>query len=221
MAFVGISQNLMGDVRNKIRTMCLAEVQSLGEDPMRAFTMTGYESWFLDQLWGQHLHLRDQIPERWFRKFDNVDVHFNFNWNGDPAALRNYNTYIRINAKGIMFPPDIHGSDVYLGFTPDAELPPELAKVVHFSHQKKQIEKRWDDVRSKVCGFLETCKSLNEAIKLWPDLRMYIPSDYLERLDKKPERSTSTSKALDVLATINTDEIAAAAVIARMSGAEV
>jgi hypothetical protein len=223
MAFVGISQQLKADVRGKISNMQYAEVNSLGPDPKNSFTATGTESWFLEKVWGEHLPLRNLMPDSWCTARSEVfDLHIKLNWDGTESSLRQYDFYIRMRSTGIKLPPVyMRNSDIYVGFTPSEQLPPELQTVSQYITQVKEINARWNNVQSKVSDFLGHCKSLNEALKLWPDLKMYIPTEYITRVEKKTERSSERSSAADVLATINTDEIAAAAVIARMSGAAV
>jgi len=59
-------------------------------------------------------------------------------------------------------------------------------------------------------------------LKLWPDLKLYIPNEFIARVERKAAKAEkSESSAASILAGINTEEIHAAAVIARMSGANV
>jgi hypothetical protein len=68
-----------------------------------------------------------------------------------------------------------------------------------------------------VLSFLQHCKSLNEALKLWPDIRIYIPQRYLDKAEtvtKKAKAAEST--ALEHLKSIDTDNAVASAVMLRM-----
>ena len=65
--------------------------------------------------------------------------------------------------------------------------------------------------------FLEACKSLNEGLKLWPDLKYYIPEQYLKKVAEKVEKKKRPSEALDALKEIDVDQIVANAVMARMA----
>jgi hypothetical protein len=96
---------------------------------------------------------------------------------------------------------------------------PLIAEHVVYRKKVAEVDARWDKVRTDVLKFLENCKSLNEAIKLWPDIRIYIPKQYIERVEKKAERSVSTNSALDILKGIDTDGAVAAAIGARLASA--
>jgi hypothetical protein len=65
---------------------------------------------------------------------------------------------------------------------------------------------------------LGACKSLNEALKLWPDVRIYIPKEFLERVERKVERTTNSGGA-EAIKKVDTDAAVSAAAIARMMGA--
>jgi hypothetical protein len=94
---------------------------------------------------------------------------------------------------------------------------------VQYRLDKHQVASKWSQIKDKVITFFRSCKSVNEAIKLWPDVRMYIPTEYMERVERKAARGPGSgpSDAMSVLATMNLEEIQAAAVVARLSGAKV
>jgi hypothetical protein len=58
---------------------------------------------------------------------------------------------------------------------------------------------------------------LNEALKLWPALALYISDNYINRVNENASRSKTVSKAADILASIKTDEITAAAVSVKLT----
>lgn len=86
---------------------------------------------------------------------------------------------------------------------------------------RKECEDRWNKVRTQVIDFVQKCKSLNEALKLWPDLAKYVPDEYIERVNKKAERSKpAESDAAKALAAMDMDAVAASVTLARMAGAK-
>lgn len=227
--FVGISRLLISEVNWRINHMRDAELSTLGDNPIEKTKLNGSETWLHDKLWDGRAHLIPTLPEYWFTKPDNMTVYVKLNWDSarrPDGRISDYDMRLDIRpdrSGATKFPPHLRGGypDVYIGFTPDEQLPAELQTYLEFSNRKKEIYERWLKVTHQVETFLNSCKSLNEALKLWPDVRMYIPTSYLERVERKVEKAKSASQAADALAQIDVDELQAAAVIARMSGANV
>jgi hypothetical protein len=78
------------------------------------------------------------------------------------------------------------------------------------------LKTKWDKVEKDILEFLGKCKTLNEAVRLFPGVRMYVQRDDLERLDRKVERFSERKKIVEEMAT---DELTAAAIAARLAGA--
>lgn len=91
----------------------------------------------------------------------------------------------------------------------------EILKKTEQAITLKEIDLRWQKTLEQVNLFLGKCKSLNEAIKLWPQVALYIEDEDMERFNKKVERKARE----DVLANIDTDELTAMAIAAKLSGA--
>jgi len=206
------------------------EVDAAGDHPSNKIPLTGNESWFIDRVWEGRTDLMTTIPEHWKARPKTVDLHVAFDWDGTPEGLKHHITFcVRLKPTGqIAFPPQYIPYDYYrdtpairIGFTPTEVLPAEFQTCYEYAQRVKEINTRWKKVIDQVSEFMQSCKSLNEALKLWPDLRVYIPKTHLERIEKKSERKASESTAAEVLSRIDTDQIQASAVIARMSGAAV
>jgi len=217
MAFVGISANLTSAVRNQIHTMRNAELNAtIGETTSRIpITVTGNERWFIEKVWLNKLNLLSEIPSEWLAKFEAVDFHFSGpDFKLDCRAEGNFK-----------LPPIYRGSypDVYVTFNVGDDMPVDIINEhIIKAKQRSEILQRWEKVAKQVYDFLDNCKSLNEALKLWPDLKLYIPNEFIARVERKAAKAEkSESSAASILAGINTEEIHAAAVIARMSGANV
>lgn len=213
MAFVGISQKLISDVRDVCHRMCAAELNTVGD--VGQLKLTEHDHWYRELSYGKNLHLMELIPKEWtstYRGFGNFHVS---EGECEYSISTQSSEYIRDL-------PPAHSD--YAAFTvsiDDPRLPEEVKLMVHKLRERKEIEQRWNSVRSKVCDFLESCKSLNEAIKLWPEVEHYLPKHYIERLLQKREKTTTASKAIEVLGQIDTQELTAAVVIARLAGATV
>jgi hypothetical protein len=77
-----------------------------------------------------------------------------------------------------------------------------------------EIQNKWEGVKTQIREFLDKCRTLNEAVKLYPGLRMYVPKEYLDRVDKKVERAEKVAK----LHGIDTEGLTAAAIAAKLAG---
>lgn len=226
MAFVGISQTLVQEVRSNINRLCEAELNTVaGTDPMDGILTTGEEPWFVKQAWGEHFHLKAVVPETWLAKNKKLDLQFRILDDAE-NTMYHFNHHVSL-PEAITLPPvyrtyysDSRAELKLVFYMNDPAMPENIRAKIKLVAQVKEIKTRWEKVRTNVVSFLDQCKSLNEAIKLWPDLRVYIPSSYLEKLDRKAERKAGKeSNAAEMLKTIDVNEVQAAAVIARLSGA--
>lgn len=210
MAFVGISQKLISDVRNVCNRMCAAELNTVGD--VGNVKLTEHDHWYKELCYGKHLHLMQTIPQEWtriYRGYGNFHV---------SEGERHYSIGTQASDSIPGMPPNHNDYGAFTVSIDDPRLPEEVKLMVHKIRERKEIEQRWNSVRSKVCDFLDSCKSLNEAIKLWPEVEHYLPKEYIERLLQKREKSANQSRAAEVLDSIDTQELTAAVVIARMAG---
>lgn len=216
MAFVGISKDFMERVKTKIHSMHHAETKSIGEVP--TISITDREPWVLKSLWGDYIHLVDQMPEKWMNKLEEVRLRVEIN-NPDlvDKSDRNFSFKVKAPSK-IVAPPNF---DWYQETSVPADCP-QIAPIVEYATKFKEIQVRWSNVLREVTEFLQACKSANEAVKLWPDIKMYFDQHDIDRLEIKVARSgAAESEAAKKLATLDTTSLTSAAVIARMSGATV
>lgn len=212
MAYVAINPAFLERVTDKIRGMSKAEQNTLGNPPIPAITPTS--DYFINILWGEHKHLLPALPAKWKHAHNEFRLTI-------VVGEEEFQTRFETKGFGDVFPPysswyDDHKLDVN-----EALEYHDLAPLAQHYIEKAEIIARWDAVETKVIGFLRECKSLNEAVKLWPDLVTYIDKGDIERLQTKREKVVNTSRAAEALAALNTDELMGAAVIARLSGAEV
>jgi hypothetical protein len=222
MAYVGISQGLITEVKNKISIMHQKEQSALGASPTEAIQLKGDEPWFIEQIWQGHHHLKTVVPESWLVKAKKLTIKFQIKRAESSFGFSRKFEF----ADPITLPPTCRAYygdvEATVSFEADQALAPEFQAVVDYHKQATDASVRWKKVMESVTTFLNKCKSLNEALKLWPDLRVYIPSEFLQRVDKKPEkRDPAQSLAAEMLNTIDVNEVQAAAVIARLSGAQI
>jgi hypothetical protein len=204
MAYVAISGSLVSDVRSVISNMQRKELAAIGPIP----PLDGTEPFIDLGIWGRYLHLKSQMPAEWKGQMTSVRLRIQLEdgaWQGD------------VNTKNVVEVPPRYSQ--YSPTTISVHYQDNLLKpVVDSVSQQRDCNARWKKVEEQVVPFLEKCRSLNEALKLWPDLRMYIPREYLDRVERKVERSKADSAAAqEALKNIDTDTVVAAAVIARIS----
>ena len=219
MAFVAISKDFMSRVESKISNMCRAELKTLGDKPDLALNPA--DPFFINTVWKEHAHLYPIMPREWLGKHTEVSMKFKVpETNFTNEAKNNFGFKAKTTGANqeFAFPP----SHSYYDTVVCDPYNPVMASILDYAIKMKEIEQRWDTVESKVVEFLRACKSANEAIKLWPDVKTYFDSEDVKRLDIKVVRSGSKdSAAAAALAGIDTNEMMSAAVIARLSGAQV
>jgi hypothetical protein len=209
MAYVAINPAFCDRVKAKIELMKSAELKTIGDAPLPDVGTNS--DFFMDNVWGEHRHLCALMPNEYKQSCHEWRIAIMVD--GDETPLK-----LETKGKGGIYPPNFswysHQAVQKLDY-------PEVQPLLAYLKTKAEIVARWENVEHKVLGFLENCKSLNEGVKLWPDLVTYIDKDDITRLGVKREKSANQSRAMEALAALNTDELMGAAVIARLSGADV
>lgn len=108
-----------------------------------------------------------------------------------------------------------HVSDVLRAPTYAAEVG-EFPEYVQYQTNVIAISSRWEKVKFDVLDFVQHSKSLNEALKLWPQLEVYIPESYLQKVEAKVSKSKASSHAAEILAKMDTNTAIMSAVSAQM-----
>jgi hypothetical protein len=224
MAYVAISRGLLTEIRNKIADMKHAEEKSLPENPVDVYGRTAankpLDSWLEETIWEGAMHLKPLLPPSWITKVDKFDLIIRIKKeDGNTISVGSY----RFTSSGSAYEMpayyrNLYSPDIVVTVTPEmAATNPFFKECVDYAAKRKEVDKRWDDVKTAVFDYLGKCKSLNQAIKLWPGIAHYIPKAYVERVEEKAERKIREAEAEDSLKSIDTDAIEAAAVIARLS----
>lgn len=208
MAYVAISGALRSSVMRNINTMRDKELELFFSAAVSPERVNVIEDWHLEMAWGEHLPLKQVIPQEWCVM--QADVHITTeDENSD-----------RVTFKLIFDPklPTPPKSEPYAFRATLARTHPFVAPRLEAHKRRLAVKKRWEKVKDDVGTFLGQCKSLNEALKLWPDLRVYIDQSDLNRVESKVVRS-KTSDALETLKKIDTDAAISSAVLARLAAA--
>lgn len=222
MAYVAISHNLIQETKNRIETAKRNElVNELGGYAPHELQVSS-PALAEALMWYGHEDLMKVIPSEWLKTSE--DVRFNIKLE-EPIGRRGdisielksaARAVIRPNASASMYGNTIHVDENTINLLP--ETTPDIAKLrklMQDHRTENQITEKWQKIEAAVIEFLKSCKSLNEAVKLMPNIRLYVPDDYAQRLDRKASRSEPSEAA----AKIPSEEISAAAVAARLMGA--
>ncbi len=220
MALVRITTKLVDEVRNQCEHMRVAEVNQYVGGFDTAFHGQLNNEFLERMLWGDYLHLASQIPENWLTKTDNLG-----------AELRKKNEHNQVIAS-----LSINFRDVKIRLRPgyagynrlviDMETLDQYADTFAVIEQLREsmdkhirtmeISRKWDKTKEEVTMFLRKCKSLNEAIKLFPAIVMYVPKSYQAEVERKITRDRVDRS--DLLSEAQAEELTAAAVAARLAG---
>lgn len=221
MATVYITNELKDRVRTKINSMRKAERSSDIPNFQIATNLDVSQLYNLG-CWGKdNVYLCDLIPKSWLQKVDEGQIVFFSEIEGSNFVKTSMrfiglkNAYARPK-DGYYAKTDAELSIEYVRSLPEDTL--GRAQILHHCEQaviSTEIDLRWNKVVDDIVGFLSKCKSLNEAIKLFPNVVMYLDSDDLERVKRKIER---TSERKQIVKEIDTQSLTAAAIAVKLMG---
>jgi hypothetical protein len=221
MATVNITKEFKERVEQRIRGMHRKELEAELPNLNKAHSIDANYLYHYG-CWGKdYMHLVREIPKDWLAKMSDAHVEIH----GENDDGKDVSCTVRfVGMSGYQRP-----KDSYYGHTRSAVQYKELlampdtvlgrAEALAAWEENKQVvalKTKWDKVEKDILEFLGKCKTLNEAVRLFPGVRMYIQRDDLERLDRKIERFSERKKIVEEMAT---DELTAAAIAARLAGA--
>ena len=221
MAYVAISNGLISSTERNIRDMRNKEKEAVpavpesGNVPDNDANMTAL-------IWGDHQHLCKQMPDDWKARPGKITLRVGFSM-GEAYGDRQYAADFQVTAPSGFEVPRTENSSSYYGYIhkveEDSHLLPQGARdLVAYRKQMHEIDHRWSDVETKVRQFLNASKSLNEAIKVWPGLSLYVNKEYLDRVNNKSTPREKTKSDVETLAaSIDLDSLTAAAVASKLT----
>lgn len=180
MAYVAVSNQLKYDIRNKIYRMRHLEIHGLGEQPQIVPTREELEAGY----WGNYLPLKDQIPGHWKETVGQIRVDA---FNGHDMVYSQYYNHSYMDGpprRDKMAKIVLHAGD------------PRVDKYLKWKSEVKDISDRWEKVENTIMSFLNTCKSVNEALKLMPELAHYLDKDVIDRVNRKVEKKKGSEAVL-------------------------
>jgi len=216
MAYVAISNNLISSTQNNIIKMRDKEKTSVPAPPER-ISVSNKDANLELLIWGNHLHLRDQMPNEWKKTTNRINARIQYEY--APEQTTSFE-FIFESIDPIEVPQcndnSYYGHNIHVPET--SHLLPQQARAA-IEHQKfcRQTDEKWSAIKAQVSDFLRAAKSLNEALKLWPALSLYISDEYIDRVNNNPKREKMASRAEEIMASISIDDLTAAAVASKLT----
>lgn len=220
MATVYITKELVSRVKGKIDLMRLAERRSDLPNIDKNHIVDASHIFNLGAWGAEHIHLLHAIPKEWLAKVTDANVHVT----GEDENGTTIKGCVRFNGltTAFMRPTSSYYNMTESTLTIDQlralpeETPGHAELIARWEDTlvEQAINARWAKVTNDIVEFLDKCKSLNEAIKLFPGVRMYIDSDDIQRMEKKVERPTQRAKIVEQ---VDTEGLTAAAIAAKLA----
>lgn len=221
MAYVAISNGLISSTERNIRNMRDKEKETRTAPPEQG-TVPDEDGNMTALIWGDHHHLRNQLPDNWKHNPGRVTLRCGFKLN--PEDEKGYSVDYQVTApSGFESPCTSDNHSSYYGYIVKVDehnhlLPAGAKELIEHRKFCREIDNRWADVESKVRQFLNASKSLNEAIKVWPGVSLYVNKEYLDRVNDKVVRGVRPKSDVEQLAaSIDLDSLTAAAVASKLT----
>jgi hypothetical protein len=222
MATVGITKELRDRTKNVIELMCKAERASDLPEIDKNYSIDASMLYNIG-CWGvDHVHLLESIPKDWLSKCGDASITIH-GWTDEGRSLR---TSVRFDGMAFAYQRPADGYynrpvseltvDQVRAFSEETPGRAELLQRWDDALVEVAINARWEKIKVDIDEFLQKCKSLNEAVKLFPGVRMYIHAHDIQRLERKLERPTQRAKIVE---SYDTEGLTAAAIAAKLAAA--
>lgn len=223
MAYVAISRDVTARMKNKIKKMRTREIETECPNLDTQHTIDASEL-YLRGCWGaEHMHLVNVIPKDWLSQEtsgtirikgaikgepDDIEVSTGVQFKGMTAAYRRpANDYWNRSHSELRI-------DELLALPSTTPGRAEAMMQYEQASNAALIGARWDKVEKQMMQVLDRCKSLNEAVKLFPGIKLYLDPSDIERMERKVSRAPRE----ELLADLDLGEMTAAAVVANING---
>jgi len=221
MATVYITRELINRIGSRISKMRDQEIQIEVPDHEKRIHLDATEL-LMQMAWGDYKHVFPQLPKEWLKHSKSQDLYVHADMGEDGEYTNKYSFTI----EGMTAYYEIPTSDRWSAPRPTCskewlEARIHLAGAQEILDQLAQkeirntIHMKWEKVSADIRAFLDKCKSLNEALRLWPALKMYVPEEYIERVEFKVERR---KRETEIIETVDLEGLTATAIAAKLSG---
>jgi chromosome segregation ATPase len=220
MAIVRVSNKLIESIEQKVNRMGRASIDTLEEQlPSPQEHVDAYKESIERQAWALSPQLRGQLPSDWCISRDKFHVQLDMG-RDEPLNGGQINLPEKIEVPYT----ESYGSYWNSTVTIKAEnMSNEMLEVantfVEIYDKINSVRKKYKDLSTKLVDFVKSQPSLNTALKIMPELAMYVAQDYIDRVNEAVEKKPK-QKPEDILneLDIDRDELAATAIAHRMSG---
>lgn len=222
MATVYITKELITRVKQRINNMRRAERSADVPNFDKNIFVDASQMYNLGCWGAKHVHLINQIPKDWLQATTDANITIK----GTLDDGRNLATVARFSGLTSAYhrPKDSYysKSDSELTLTEVRALPEEMLGRAELLQRWDEavialdIDAKWEKVETDIAEFLKKCKSLNEAVKLFPNVTMYIDAEDMQRLNRKVERASQRKLIVE---SYDTDGLTAAAIAAKLAEA--
>lgn len=220
---VAITKKLLWDVEKQVRTMRNKELHQISTLIEIENDETG--EWFLELWWKEHIHLKDMLPDDWKGTPDDSYVQINdvpVTDEGGPVKYEEFVVNYEMLGDWDHTMPPSYNPYANIMHIPYEQMPEQFRPGLEKAKQYRAAEARWNRVQQQVTKFLSECPSLNKALELWPDFRVYVPQNYLDTVALPTPKRTKRdlSAATSVLDGLDKGTLMAAKVRERLQQAE-
>jgi hypothetical protein len=237
MALVRISKQLIEDVKRVVNSLGHKEIGQINQPRLEVVPFNEHIRSISALFWGEHAHLRDLMPKQWCVKARGFTINTRHTHEDGYVEHTSQVSFLAPGLEVVLPPETVLGYtngthnvasmrveyDVIAGAAADpghlhhAVAAPVFA-VVQYEQAVRKVRRAWDARRDQIVHFLSKCKSLNEAIKLWPEVKLYVPKHYIDTVETPVVRAQPVTRKEKVLADVDTDDITAAAIAAKLQG---
>lgn len=220
MATVLISKDLISRVETKIERMRRAERNGDLPNIDKAYSIDASTLYNIGCWGAEYIHLLNMTPKDWLAEQTDANIEL-VGHTDEGSGLR---TAVRFNTMKSAYQRPSSG--YYNKYQSELTLE-QLREFPEETPGRAELLQRWDDavielpinnkwakVKTDITEFLDKCKSLNEAVKLFPGVRMYIDSEDIQRMERKIERPTQRAKIVE---DVDTEGLTAAAIAAKLA----
>ena len=226
MAYAAITNDVINRVDGIIKTMRNNEVAATCPDLNKDYAIDASHIYNLSVWEKEHVHLMHVIPKDWLAKIESAYINVvGDHYDADGVLVGSIKKQVRFKDMTTAYARpskdywNRQSGEIHIDalralpdFTPGRT---ECIERFMDACTEAEIDARWAKIRLDILAFMRRCKSLNEALKLLPTLRMYIDPEDIKRVEKKVERAPRK----ELTEGVDADTITAAAVAARLMAA--
>ena len=197
--YVRKTMTLVEDIRDTVDRMKHSEVKKLYKGtsiPLDTPLHREVRKVIEKVLWKEAPDLMDKMPEGWCKMEDAIQVSF---YAPSPSIGIPIHFETSIEDK-LKLPPTYskYGTDCQIY---DADTTPLIKEwmedIKNQEKNKSETQDMFDGIKAQLTSFMEKHASLNTALKELPELEMYVPQGYLDKLAEETVRTKPTKRELD------------------------